>query len=150
MSSLSIYPLCLAGNNPPCPGTRKDQIVWAAISQSPVDVEVQTWCHFSQLWHPFQCHKEFCSSKHPGGQAGSSKHQLCLVTLPELGREVLVQSLVRAEAHWHSGQEGQEKPSTDPKGCPVLELLSSNPSLNPDSEELRALLILCSHICTAP
>lgn len=44
-----------------------------------------------------------------------------------------MQSLVRAEAHWHSGQEGQEKPSTDPKGCPVLELLSSNPSLNPDS-----------------
>lgn len=60
-------------------------------------------------------------------------------------------SLVRNQTGWHSAQEGKEKPSTSRKGsCLVLELRSSNPSLNPDSKELRALLIPCSHICTAP
>lgn len=32
---LIYHPLCLATNNTPCPGTRKDQRVWAAISQGP-------------------------------------------------------------------------------------------------------------------
>lgn len=54
------------------------------------------------------------------------------------------------------GRESKQKLGTRHKGSNhlVAESLltdrSSNPSLNPRREEFRALLILCSHICTAP
>lgn len=95
-NELLIYRLlCLASNNPPCPGTRKDQESGLQFLSGHVDVEVQTQCCFSQTWQPSQCHKGFCLSKHQEGPASSSKHQVCLVS----------EDLARAGKQRHSCRE---------------------------------------------